>query len=414
MSSARPAYGLEQIADGLASAQNVHIVHYGSTGTPFYESWKSGTKKRYKFSASGLHGATGGRQGVVITDRGFDGKRVWCLQDNNSSASIRTEAPIGFGTEQNPSVETIAANFRKSAKGSVRKSVQTSASGVEYTFEDAPAKRRLVVQIEPNGRRPLKVEYFHNQDGQWNLSSGQRFEYPVTIGDDVFAFRPPEGYIVYDFDEIVEGFDKNISGAGESKSVNGVTIRLVGAYKSEDGSVIVVWTGGACPPPLARVGAYEKKGIGLRCDVIIEGDDRNRPKNHGIAPKVKPKPVTRDQWIETIRPLGYRRGVPFYGMRAILGSGLKHWIAPGSVPEKNSPVELTVVLPVCKSIAPKLVRPKKGWVLHRVVSEQVGNATFHVTARPVDQFFNLIYKLDPEHMPMLGSTPMTSMDLPKK
>lgn len=408
------ALAFDTVLVALRRVRNFHMVETDASGQVRTESWQSGEKRRYviNLSAPGVKSDEGGR-----LERGYDGSHVWQVREANKSASIETGSPSGFGDANIPTVESMAADFSKSARGAVVSKCRRAGDNLIYELQGTSGVSKLVLTVDTSSRLPLKSEWFgKDKDGRWRVGVRQTFDYPVQFSDDTFAFRPPSNYTVYDFDRMIRDFDNNLAGAGAAQTVQGVTIRLLGAYKEEDGSVEVVWSGGACPPPLAVAGAFDSAGSSLSSDILIEGDDRARPKNHGIPPKDSPKPVPANQQVLVIRPLGWRQGTPFYGLRVFPKGSFEDRIAISTysaATERNLPVDLTVVLPVCRPVAPFDARPKPGWMLHRVVGEQVGQATFKVTAQPVDRFFRLLLDLDPEHMPVLQDTAVTRPSPPK-
>ncbi|MBS1713639.1 MAG: hypothetical protein JST30_04810 [Armatimonadetes bacterium] len=413
----RPAYGIDQVTEALKNAPNVHIVMTGPSGAMTQEMWVSGTMRRYRFQNDFkiLYESTGIASTDFVIDRGFDGERVWAVNPGRKSASIAREGPVGFGWKDVPTVASIASEFGRFAKGEVLKSERTVGGRSEATYTDAKSGWKLVITTEPDRGRPLKSEFLmREKDGRWTVRSAKTYEYPESFPQETFSFRPPDGYVVYDYDTIVGAFDKNLSGAGPARTVGGVQIRILGAYREEDGTVMVVWSGGACPPPRAVAGAFDSDGKSLPVDSITEGDDRNRPKNHGVPPKTKPKPVPRDQVVDIVRPLGFRNGNPVYGLRVFMPGTtfLERGTDPKPPAVPNRAVDLTVVLPVCRKITPKVVRPAKGWIKFRVDGEQVGTATFEVTARPIDRFWRLLKLLDPAHSPSMGAVPLSKVQKP--
>lgn len=413
----RPAYGVDQVAQALQDAPNVHIVWTGPTGALIQEMWVGGKKRRYRFAHDfkTRYESTGLASANYISDRGFDGKRVWAINPGKHSASIATEPPEGFGWTDAPTVESIAEEFRKFAKGEVTKTT-SSGGGVDVmTFTDQKAGWRLILKAEGGKNRPLSTEFSARQkSGTWKRTSACDYDYPESFDQDTFAFHPPSDYAVYDYDEIIASFDQGASGGGMKQTVDGVTIKVAGAFREEDGTVFVVWTGGACPPPLAKAGAFETDGSSRPTDSLTEDDDRNRPKNHGVAPKSKPKPVPRDQVVQTVRPLGVRKGVPFYGLRVFMPGTtfFEKESGPSKTPVPNVPVGLKVVLPVCKPVPSRVFRPGGKWIKFKVDGQQVGTATFDVTARPIDRFWRLLKLLDPAHSPSMGAVPLSKVQKP--
>jgi hypothetical protein len=304
-------------------------------------------------------------------------------------------------------VDKMVEQFRTSAKaGAVVTRVEKGEFDV-VTFEGKSkydgSRFKFEISAERKSGLPLEQrKYIWSTTGKWTLRGLVRYEYPADIPDSLFAPQVPEGFALIDNDKVLERLRVAFSGGGEARTVGGITITLLGAVQENDGTVYVLWKGGATPPMLASAAVFDTSGKQHVAEFFFEDDDRTRERNYGVQPKNPKPPVPRDQMIVKLRPLGWHKGEPFYCLR----------FNPGRfVP--NTPREYNVVLPVSKPVAPYFKQPT-GWVKHESTGKEVGTATFRLTTLPVYSWWSIVGALDPDKMSRYGLYSPTNIGMTKE
>ncbi len=392
------AVSLTDIAQALQNARALHASHYlvdgGKPGEPHMQEWREGMKYRYR---------TGLPERIPESDSGSDGKRSWWVAFEDKCVNVGVSMRQSGG-EALETVDKMVEQFRTSAKaGAVLTRVRKGEFDV-VTFEGKTkydgSRFKFEVSAERKSGLPLEQrKYNWSTTGKWILRGLVRYEYPADIPDDVFAPQVPEGFALLDNDKAVDSIVAALSGGGDSQTVEGVTITFLGALQERDGTVYLLWKGGAPPPMQASAAVFDSVGKQHVAEFFYEDDDRARERNHGIASKNPAPPVPRDQIVKKIRPLGWHKVVPFYCLQFN--------------PERvipNTAREYKVLLPVSKSVAPYLKQPD-GWVKFESSGQEVGTATFRVKTIPIYSWWFVYVKIDPDKMFNYGTYPATNIGM---
>ena len=391
----RPAEAvtLADMADALSSQNAVHItyrpVNGGVEGDVYREEWRKGTKYRHRY------GFVFVRRDPQWWDSGFDGQSTWWVDFQHKSVEIGISLP-GYQNRELETIDDIIERYRSASRENP-KIERKVVNGLETLIFQAHRKYdyspfRVEVTADPETSLPIEEKTFRiTSQGKWVLGGIVRFEYPDDIPDEFFEPQVPEGFVVYDYDKIVRGLLAGFKGDAPKQTVKGIEITLLGAFQERDGTVRILWTGGAVPPLFAEAAVFDTGGRQHLVDFWFENDDRTRERNYGIPPENPPPRVAREDIVKKLRPMGFHKGEPYYCLQ----------FNPGRV-EPNQPVTYNVVIPVCKPVEPYIQQPDK-YVKHEASGKQVGYATFRVTTIPVRGWgFVITDQIDPDHMFVTG------------
>ena len=394
------AVSLVDLAEALQNAKAVHVSRYlvdnDKPAEPYMQEWREGAKYRY---SGGLDGR------FPQTSQGHDGKRGWSVSFEDMAVNIGIDL---MKREPKPleTIDTMVAEFRKSARDGAGVTRRQEGKVEIVTFEGKERSNgyrfRYEVSAERSTGLPIEQRRYNlASSGKWVLRGLVKFEYPSDIPDAVFAPQVPDGFAVYDYDKVVSDMSRAFTN-GESKTVHSVTVTLLGALQEQDGTVYLLWKGGAAPPLFASVAVHAADGTQHAAEFFYEADDRSRPRNYGVAPKKPKPPVAREDLLIKLGPLGWHKGEPFYCLR----------FNPRRM-KPNSAQTYRVVLPVCEKVGAYVQQPN-GWVRHQAVGKEVGAATFDVTTTPIQQWWWVFEKLDPDKMFGYGLYPATNIGMTKE
>ncbi|MCH7904256.1 MAG: hypothetical protein IH944_06770 [Armatimonadetes bacterium] len=390
LSQPAKAVTLADMADALESENAVHItyrfVDSGIEGDVYREEWREGTKYR---RWSGL------ARRIPRSDSGFDGRRSWRVDFEGKNVEIGIRLP-GNQINELETIDDIIKRYRLVSRENpkierkVVNGMETLVFQAHLKYDYSPF--RIEVTADPETSLPIEQKKFSiTSQGKWVLQWIVRFEYPDDIPDEVFEPQVPEGFVAYDCDKIVRDLLAGFKGDAPKQTVKGIEIVLLGAFQERDGTVRILWTGGAVPPLFAEAAVFDTSGKQHLVDFWFEDDDRTRERNYGIPPENPPPRVAREDIVVKLRPMGFHKGEPYYCLQ----------FNPGRV-EPNQAVTYNVVIPVCEPVEPYIQKPGE-YVAHRASGKQVGYATFRVTTIPVRGWgFVITDQIDPDHLFVTG------------
>ncbi|MCH8978192.1 MAG: hypothetical protein IH945_02985 [Armatimonadetes bacterium] len=404
----RPAKAvtLENLISLMEDAPAKHAVWKSELNDRKQEEWSKGemTRVHVRYSTDSLYANMS--PGNAEFERGYDGKRSWVFYHSRGYGEVRT-GKTNFSDSNIQTLEETIAYLRKTAHseptitdgtidGVKRFTVSGKGRGGNYD------PYRVVIEVDSE-MRPVRQEFFKKDErGAWKLTGTWTIDYPDDMPDSVFKFSPPPGIVMSDFDRTLAKFQRALDGGGQSKTVKGIKITILGAIHNRRGKTWLLWKGGAVPPLFASAAVRDQAGDQKTVRFLFEDDDRTRKRNYGVPPKVKPKPIPREDQVRILRPLGFHEGEPYYGI-VFLGG-----------PDKPSPtLTFNVVLPVCEEAEPYIQQPDN-FVKHKAFGKQVGIVDFRVQSDFVAGLWDVIMAIDPEHFPVFGSYPVKNMGLPHK
>lgn len=388
---------LADIARAIQSAKALQAKHYfvdnGEPGEPYMQEWREGKKYRYR---SGLANR------IPESDSGSDGARGWYVAYEDMCVNVGTgmrQATVD-GLE---TVDKLIEQFNNSAKAGA---VVTRLPKGEFdivTFEGKSkydgSRFKFEVSTERKSGLPLEQKKYNwSTTGKWVLRGLVRYDYPADIPDETFQPQVPSGFVLIDNDKAVSRIVSAFA-SGESRTVRGTTVTLLGALQERDGTVYVLWKGGAAPPMLASAAVFDSAGKQHVADFFYEDDDRTRERNHGVPPKNPKPPAPRDAIVKRIRPLGWHKGEPFYCLK----------FNPERV-RPNVARSYKVTLPVSEPTTPYFKQPD-GWVKFESSGTEVGTAMFDLTTIPVYDWWFVYQQIDPDKMFQYNNYPATNIGM---
>jgi hypothetical protein len=406
---ARPAQAVDLagMAGALQKAKAVHLVQRSAKGTILHEKWQSGPKWR---SEHNYWVSVGDKkpQGDIRPVSGFDGRDRWQVTpwDSSVQIGITVDGEFAPGDEPDKAMDIIDDYAKYALYPSVDRVRRGKFDVVTFVGKNRTNFEKFKVEVtaDPETQLPVEQRMYHfTKERTWALSSTIAFDYPSAIDDAFFSPVIPQGFVVYNYREILQTFESAFGGAAPSQTVNGVTVSLIGALQSEDGQVLVLWKGGAVPPMFARAAVFSSEGMQLVAGFWYEADDRTRERNYGIPPKNPPPKIPREQMVIKLRPMGFYKGEPFYCLKFNAGRV-----------EPNKAQSYNVVIPVCEQVEPYFQQPTPQWIRHEATGREVGVASFRVTTIPVKSWFSVHDKLDPEHMSIIGAYRATNIGMTKE
>ncbi len=412
------AFGLEDIQLALKSVPASYSRSYmggpqkSGKSLPSMEMWQEGIKRRYRW-------------GLASFDRGFDGENVWVIRKPEKIAVISKELPDGFGfngTDLNSQLESLRQDKRyKLSASRAERSVDGRKTLVVTVIvrnvkSDAPVYKHIHY-CDPMTKLPFRSEYYGMGRNKDMLNSVTLIDYPKDLPDSVFAFAPPDGYSILDHRKAIRSIESGLQGAGQTKTVEGVTIKLLGALQERDGTVTVLWTGGGMPNVDAVAGAFDEKGVGYGVAFWYENDDRNRPRNYGkpadtaVSASSGKKPAAPPKDFHgssaekpvVLRPMAWYGTTPIYGMKVTT-----EYQSP------NRPRTLKVTLPACEAEPHRVLRLGDKGVYFQADGAQVGQATFDVETIPVNRYFEIVSLFDKNTMRNYGLLPIKGINVDKE
>lgn len=241
------ASAFERMKQALKSVPASHTVYFGVDGKVTQEFWREGVKRRYRSNFEMPSSPDFSSRG--INDRGYDGEVVWVLW-NDGNATVGEEEPDGFGFESTSVEEMVKAYEGSDYLAEPLKVMQTGAKGgsTVITVEGRPKTGhpfRQVYHCRASDGLPTRVESFGGVNGK--AVGVSEISYPADLKDDIFKFKPRPGDRVADHREAKRAILDGIRKPDVTRTIGGVTISVLGAFEDKDGSVFVLWTGGARP-----------------------------------------------------------------------------------------------------------------------------------------------------------------------
>ena len=393
----RPAKAvtLEDLISLMEQAPARHAVWKSELNDRKHEEWSKGdmTRVHVRYSTDSLYANMS--PGNAEIERGYDGRRSWVIYHARGYGEVRT-GKTGFSDSNMKTLEDTIADLRKTAHneptvtdGTVDgiKRITVSGKGRGGNYDPY----RIVIEVDSE-TRPVKQKFFkQNEQGSWVLTGTWTIDYPTDMPDSVFEYSPPPGIVISDFDRTLAKFQSALDGGGQSKTVNGIKITILGAVHNARGETWLLWKGSAIPPLFASAAVFDTAGEQKVVRFLFEDDDRTRERNYGVPPKVKPKPIPREDLVKILRPLGFHEGEPYYGIEFFGGPN-----KPGQT------LTFNVVLPVCEEVEPYIQQPSN-FIKHRAFGKQIGIVDFRVQSDFTTGLWDVVMAIDPEHFPVFGN-----------
>lgn len=367
------ANAFERMKQALKSVPASHTVYYSPSGEIVQEIWREGVKRRYRANFEAADGP-GQRS---LTDRGFDGKAVWILWRDGSASISDADAPDGFGL-QSTSVEEMLQAYEKS--GSKPEVSQKPGPNGGTILTISFAGRKQIYYCRATDGLPTRIENVSPTDSKKQTLAAE-ISYPIDLDDSVFEFKPQPHHRIADHRIAKRMILDGAAGkSGQTQTLHGVKVTLLGAFEQADGQLFVLWTGGALPH------------VDGRGSVVGQVDNfvsyPYRMLTEPVA--VSPANAEIDSSIQDGVLLGGAPSKPYtvepfstVGTTAIHAMSVK-------VKPSQSGQELEIHLPLFKKGPERVLRWNDKGAWFKSPGIPVGVATFKVRTLPVDFFYGFM------------------------
>lgn len=393
-----PALSLDAMRRAVLASGSYHMIETSPSGDVRREVWSKGDKTLYALGAGWTMCRGDGwewritpwaKTAVIARPMVEDQHETY---DNLDDLILRLQKGV-----------TDGSTVRKASES---KDIQRIAIEGKW-IGGRTLQVRYVITANSKSRLPSAIEtYTRTVDSvPWKLSTKSKITFGVRLNDSIFEFRPPKGYVVYDDFQALKMIEDGVAGNRPKVTVGGVTVTLLGAFHERSGWVRILWCGGATPPANCEAGVLDEKRVGYVVETEFESDDRNRPRNHGIAPKGERPKMQRVGFDRPyqIRPLFWVKGTPIYCLRTTVEYA---W--------PLRPRKLKVILPVCQEGEPKDIKLGSYGMTFRSNGVQVGSAEFEVETLPVSFLARALRSIDPNMMHQWSCAPVKSVRADQK
>lgn len=274
---------LARIAQAERSAQRCTARFFGADGKPGDLAWQEGRKARFDSAPDAPYGHT----------NAFDGERTWFLLRDAGVALIAR----GRQAQVTPPLLQKVGDFRGERIRTERRADGTTHVVVERRLATDQADWERHTIVADRQSRPVSIEYAVQKAGKWRVMGREVRDYDAPIPPDAFRFRVPKGYEAYDVDanreRLRQGFE-----TGSTKSVGGLTVRLLGALQERSGRVTAVYTGGTTPLPDAT--AYAERDGERYAGTTLVGNAPDVSPARAIRPGKPPVRSSARMTVDTL------------------------------------------------------------------------------------------------------------------